>query len=73
MPKLNPLPAKKVIETGIRRFCKNSSKGKPCLFKKRGQNSHRASARHNKDVPIGTLHNIVVKQASLSIEKFNNL
>ena len=27
----------------------------------------------NKNAPIGTLHNIVVKQANLSIEKFNNL
>ncbi len=26
-----------------------------------------------KDIPIGTLHNIVVRQAGLSVETFNNL
>ncbi len=27
----------------------------------------------SKDVPIGTLYNIVIRQAGLSIEEFNNL
>lgn len=27
----------------------------------------------SKDIPIGTLYNIVVKQAGLSVEEFNNL
>lgn len=27
----------------------------------------------SKDIPIGTLHNIVVRQAGLSVEEFNNL
>ena len=74
MPKLNPLPAKKSskkLESAG--FVKNSSKRKPCLSKNADKIVTVPLHGGNKDMPIGTLHNIIVKQANLSIEKFNNL
>ena len=74
MPKLNPLSAKKVIKKlESAGFVKTHQRGSHVYLKNADKIVTVPLHGGNKDVPIGTLHNIVVKQASLSIEKFNNL
>lgn len=73
MAKLNPLPARKVIQklesVG---FVKTHQRGSH-LYLKKEENIVTVSIHGKKDIPIGTLHNIVVNQAKLSVEEFNNL
>lgn len=75
MGKLARLPAKKVIQKlknagfvethqrGSHLFLKNSDGTKVATVPVHG----------SKEIPIGTLYNIVVRQAGLSVEEFNNL
>lgn len=74
MPKLNPLPAKKVIKKlESAGFIKTHQRGSHIYLKNVDKIVTVPLHGGNKDVPIGTLHNIVLKQAGLSVEKFNNL
>ena len=74
MPKLRPLPAKKVIrKLESAGFVKTHQRGSHVYLKNADKIVTVPLHGGNKDVPIGTLHNIVVKQASLSVERFNNL
>ena len=68
MPKLNPLPAKKVIKKlESAGFIKTHQRGSHIYLKNAAKIVTVPLHGGNKDVPIGTLHNIVVKQASLSM------
>ena len=74
MPKLNPLPVKKLskkLESAG--FVKTHQRGSHIYLKNADKIVTVPLHGGNKNAPIGTLHNIVVKQANLSIEKFNNL
>lgn len=74
MPKLNPLPAKKVIKKlESAGFVRTHQRGSHIYLKNADKIVTVPLHGGNKDMPIGTLHNIVVKQAMLSVEKFNNL
>lgn len=74
MPKLNPLPAKKVLgKLKKAGFIEIHQRGSH-LTLKNGENGKFVTVpMHGKDIPTGTLHNIVVKQAGLEIIEFNNL
>lgn len=74
MPKLNPLPAKKVIKKlESIGFIKTHQRGSHVYLKNDNKIVTVPLHGGNKDLPIGTLHNIVAKQAGLPVEKFNNL
>lgn len=75
MGKLVRLPARKVIqklkEAG---FVGTHQRGSHLYFKNNdGTKIVTVPSHGSKDIPIGTLYNIVVRQAGLSIEEFNNL
>jgi predicted RNA binding protein YcfA (HicA-like mRNA interferase family) len=75
MPKLNRLPAKKVIQK-LKKFgfVETHQRGSHLYFKnKDGTKILTVPIHGSKDIPIGTLYNIVVRQAGLSVEEFNNL
>ena len=75
MGKLAPLPARKVIQKLCRAgFVETHQRGSHRYFE--NEREHRVATvpmHGSKDIPLGTLHNIVVKQAGLSVEKFNML
>lgn len=75
MGKINPLPARKVIQK-LRRagFVETHQRGSHCYFEHQENGNIVTVPMHgSKDIPIGTLYNIVVKQAGLSVEEFNKL
>lgn len=75
MPKLNRLSSKKVIKK-LKKigFVETHQRGSHLYFKsKDGVKIVTVPVHGSKDIPIGTLYNIVVRQASLSISEFNNL
>ena len=75
MPKLKRLSAKKVIQK-LRKvgFMETHQRGSHLYFKnKNGTKIITVPVHGSKDIPIGTLYNIVVRQAGLSVDEFNNL
>jgi predicted RNA binding protein YcfA (HicA-like mRNA interferase family) len=75
MPKLSRLPAKKVIKklkkVGFRETHQRGSH--LYLESEDGEKVVTVQIHGSKDIPIGTLYNIVVRQAGLSVEEFNRL
>jgi predicted RNA binding protein YcfA (HicA-like mRNA interferase family) len=73
MGKLNPLSARKVIQK-LKKigFIETHQRGSH-LYLEKGDKIVTIPVHGAKDIPIGTLYNIVVKQADLSIEEFKNL
>lgn len=75
MPKLNRFSSKKVVqklkEAG---FIETHQRGSHLYFKnENGTKIVTVPVHGSKDIPIGTLYNIVVRQAGLSVDEFNNL
>ncbi len=75
MGKLGRLPARKVIQK-LKKvgFVETHQRGSHVYLK----NKERAKivtvpVHGSKDIPIGTLYNIVIRQAGLSVEDFNRL
>ncbi len=75
MPKLNIFSAKKVIQKLKKAgFIETHQRGSHLYFKNQDGTKIVTVPTHGaKDIPIGTLYNIVVRQADISIEEFNNL
>lgn len=75
MSKLARLPALKVIKKLKRAgFVGTHQRGSYIYLKSRdGIKIVTVPYHGSKDIPIGTLYNIVVKQAGLSVEEFNSL
>ena len=75
MPKLQRLSARKVIQKlKSIGFFETHQRGSHLYLKSEdGMKIVTVPIHGAKDIPIGTLHNIVVHQASLSVEEFNNL
>ncbi|MES2023825.1 MAG: type II toxin-antitoxin system HicA family toxin [Patescibacteria group bacterium] len=73
MSKLNPLSARKVIQK-LKKigFIKTHQRGSH-LYLENGDKVVTIPVHGSKDIPVGTLYNIVVKQAELSIKEFQNL
>jgi predicted RNA binding protein YcfA (HicA-like mRNA interferase family) len=75
MPKLNPVSAKKLVQK-LRSlgFVEMHQRGSHLYLKSADGTKIVTVPMHRaKDVPIGTLYNIVVRQAGLSADEFNNL
>lgn len=76
MPKLNRLSSRKVIKKlKTIGFIETHQRGSHLYFKsKDGVKIVTIPVHGSKDIPtIGTLYNIVVRQAGLSVSDFNNL
>lgn len=75
MGKLARLPAKKVIQTlNNAGFVETHHRGSHLFLKSEdGTRIVTVPVHGSKEIPIGTLYNIVVRQAGLSVEEFNNL
>lgn len=75
MGKLNRLSAKKVIQKLKKAgFSQTHQRGSYLYFKNEdGTKIITVPIHGSKDIPIGTLYNIVVKQAGLSPDEFNSL
>lgn len=75
MGKLSRLPARKVIQKLTRAgFTETHRRGSHIYFKSSdGKRFVGVPAHGSKDIPIGTLYNIVVHQAGLSVDEFNRL
>ena len=75
MPKLSRLSAKKVIQKLKKAgFVETHQRGSHVYFKSNnGLKIATVPTHGSKDIPIGTLYNIVVRQAGLSVDEFNNL
>jgi predicted RNA binding protein YcfA (HicA-like mRNA interferase family) len=72
--RLRPLPAKNVIRKLKKAgFCERHQRGSHLSLKNPRTGKIAIVPMHGKDIPIGTLHEIVVHQAGLSIERFNKL
>ncbi len=75
MGKLKRLPAKKVVQKLKQAgFYETHQRGSHLYLKSDdGSRIVTIPVRGSKDIPVGTLHNIVVKQAGLSVDEFNQL
>jgi predicted RNA binding protein YcfA (HicA-like mRNA interferase family) len=75
MPKLIRLSAKKLIQKLQKAgFVETHQRGSHVYLRNAdGSKIVTVPIHGSKDIPIGTLHNIVIKQAGLSVEEFNNL
>lgn len=75
MSKLKRLNAKKVIQKLKRAgFVETHQRGSHIYLKSNDGSKIVTVPMHgSKDIPIGTLYNIVVRQAGLSVDEFNNL
>ncbi len=75
MPKLGRLSARKVLQKLKRAgFIETHQRGSHLYLKSaNGARITTVPIHGSKDIDIGTLHNIVVKQAGLSVEEFNEL
>ena len=75
MGKLSRLPARKVIQKlKSIGFTETHQRGSHLYLKsKDGTKIVTVPAHASKNIPIGTLYNIVVRQAGLSVDEFNNL
>ena len=75
MGKLSRLSGKKVVQK-LKRvgFVETHQRGSHLYLKNEDATKTVTVPMHgSKDIPVGTLYNIVVHQAELSIEEFNNL
>lgn len=74
MPKLARLPAKKVVKKLKRAgFMERHQRGSHLYLVNEDGSKIVTVPMHGADIPIGTLHAIVVHQAGLTIEQFNAL
>ena len=75
MGKLSRLPARKVIQKlKSIGFTETHQRGSHLYLKsKDGMKIVTIPIHGSKNIPIGTLYNIIVRQAGLSINEFNNL
>lgn len=75
MPKLNRLPSRKVIQKLKKAgFYETHQNGSHLYLKSNdGRKTAVVPVHGSKDIPTGTLYNIVIRQAGLTIEEFNNL
>ena len=75
MSKLNRLSAKKVIQKLNRAgFLETHRRGSHIYFKSSDGKRFVGVPMHgSKDIPVGTLYNIVIRQAGLSVDEFNRL
>lgn len=74
MPKLNSLSAKKVLKKLKRAgFAEIHQRGSHLTLKNANDDKFVTIPMHSKDIPVGTLYNIVVRQAGLTVEEFNKL
>lgn len=74
MGKLSPLTSKKVLKK-LKKigFIEYHQRGSHLTLKNERLKKIVTVPMHGKDIPVGTLYNIVVKQAGLSVDEFNNL
>ena len=75
MGKLGRLPARKVIQKLNKAgFIETHQRGSH-VYLKNGDGSKIVTVpiHGSKNIPIGTLHNIVVRHAGLSVDEFNGL
>jgi predicted RNA binding protein YcfA (HicA-like mRNA interferase family) len=75
MGKLGRLPARKVIQKLKKAgFYESHQRGSDLDLKSDdGTKVVTVPVHGSKDIPVGTLYNIVVRQAGLSVEEFNSL
>jgi len=75
MGKLARLPAKKVIQKLKKAgFTETHQRGSHLYLKSEdGEKVVTVPIHSSKEIPVGTLYNIVVRQAGLSVEEFNHL
>lgn len=75
MGKLSRLPARKVIQKLKKAgFTETHQRGSHVYFKNEDGTKVVTVPMHGpKDIPIGTLYNIVIRQAGLSVKEFNDL
>jgi len=74
MGKLKPISSKQVLKKLKRAgFIEIHQRGSHLTLKNEQRNKFVTVPVHNRDIPIGTLYNIIVRQAELSIEEFNYL
>jgi predicted RNA binding protein YcfA (HicA-like mRNA interferase family) len=74
MGKLKPLPPKKVLrKLKAVGFIEIHQRGSHLTLKNKKTNRYATVPVHSKDIPIGTLYNIIVKQAGLSVDEFNEI
>ncbi len=75
MGKLKRLPARKVIQKLKKAgFSETHQRGSHLYLKsKDGSRIVTVPVHSSKDIPIGTLYNIVVRQAGLSVDEFDDL
>jgi len=75
MGKLARLPAKRVIQKLKNAgFVETHQRGSHLFLKSEdGTKVVTVPVHGSKEIPIGTLYNIIVRQAGLSAEEFNNL
>jgi predicted RNA binding protein YcfA (HicA-like mRNA interferase family) len=74
MPKLNRLPARKVIQK-LKKvgFVEVHQRGSHLYLKNQSGKIVTVPIHGSKDIPLGTTYNIVVRQAGLSVDEFNKL
>ena len=74
MPRLIRVGARKVIQRLKKAgFVETHQRGSHLYLKSKDRTKIVTVPIHgSKDIPIGTLYNIVVRQAGLSIDEFNN-
>ncbi len=74
MGKLSPLASKKVLKKLKKAdFIEYHQRGSHLTLKNKKSGKLVTVPMHSKDIPVGTLYSIVVKQACLSVDEFNNL
>ncbi len=75
MGKISRLPARKVLQKLKKAgFNETHQRGSHVYLKsKDGTKIVTIPVHGSKDIPIGTLYNIVVRQAGLSVNEFNDL
>jgi len=74
MAKLKRVNSKKLLKK-LKKvgFCEIHQRGSHLAFKNNTNSRFVIAPMHNSDIPIGTLYNIVVKQAGISVDEFNKL
>ncbi len=74
MEKLKPLSPKKVLrKLKAAGFVEMHQRGSHLTLKNKKNNRYATVPMHGKDIPVGTLHTIVVRQAGLSADEFNKI
>ena len=74
MPKLNPCTPRKALKKLKRAgFIETHQRGSHLYLEDKEGNIVCVPIHGGKEIPIGTLANIVLRQAYLSVEEFNNL